>query len=135
MSSADSPNHAQKPDLRLPAQTRLRSTAEFQRLLDQGRRVSDGTMTLWAIANGLEYSRFGLVVGRKHGEAVARNRVRRRLREAFRLSRMLMPAGFDFAAAPHAGRKPSVEQFRNSLLQLATRLAKQSGGNVKQTPM
>lgn len=125
MPNEELPKDSGKPDLRLPPRSRLRSTAEFQRLLDHGRRVSDATMSLWAIANGLGYSRFGLVVGRKHGGAVARNRVRRRLREAFRLCRLQLPLGFDFAAAPHSGKKPVVEQYRNSLLQLANRLAKQ----------
>lgn len=84
-------------------------------------------MSLWAIANGLGYSRFGLVVGRKHGGAVERNRVRRRLREAFRLCRLQLPVGFDIAAAPHAGKKTAVEHYRVSLLQLTSRLAKQIG--------
>jgi ribonuclease P protein component len=73
--------------LRLPRASRLSDSAAFDRLLKQGVRVSDGLMSLWGRRNDLNYPRFGMIVSRKHGIAVKRNRIRRRLREAFRLTR------------------------------------------------
>src|SRR5262245_1724734 len=116
-SSAAHPN-------RLPARCRLRDSAAFTRLLKQGVRGSDGLISLWVLRNGLEYSRFGLIVGRKHGNAVCRNRVRRILREAFRLGRLRMPAGFDFAASPHVGASIALQPAIESLLRLSERLAR-----------
>lgn len=81
-------------------------------------------MSLWARRNGLEYSRFGLVIGRKHGNSVVRNRIKRLLREAFRLARQQMPAGFDFAVGPHVRASIALAPAIESLLRLSERLAR-----------
>ena len=73
-------------DQRFPARCRLREAAAFEKLLKHGARASDDFLSLWAAQNGLRDSRFGLIVSRKHGNAVTRNRIKRRLREAFRLA-------------------------------------------------
>ena len=60
----------------------LRSTRDFQRLRVEGRSGrSDGIVALVAPRSGP--TRLGLTVGRRTGTAVARNRLRRRLRAAF----------------------------------------------------
>ncbi|SHN49361.1 ribonuclease P protein component [Desulfovibrio litoralis DSM 11393] len=44
--------------------------------------------------------RLGLAVGRKIGSAVKRNRVKRVLREFFRLNQYDIPNGFDYVVIP-----------------------------------
>lgn len=66
----------------------------FQRLYrTQG--VANGYLVLYARKNRLEKNRVGITVGKKLGCAVVRNRVRRRLREAYRLNESKFLTGHD----------------------------------------
>jgi ribonuclease P protein component len=73
-------------------------------------------------------TRFGLITSRRLGEAVARNRVRRRLREICRLHRPLLISGLLIvvAAKPMAARA-SFQELREEWLILAKRLSILSG--------
>ena len=55
-----------------------------------------------------EPSRYALVVGKRWGNAVCRNRIRRLLREAFRLSRPDLPSGFDVILLPRDALRGAV---------------------------
>ncbi len=66
---------------------RLTHARQFQAVYAERLRKSAGPLTLHARPNGLAFARLGLAVGRPVGTAAARNRVKRLLREAFRLSR------------------------------------------------
>jgi ribonuclease P protein component len=67
-----------------PAASRLRSSREFQNAWQQGRRYHTTHFILILCPNRLNRSRLGLTVSRKVGNAVCRNRLKRRLREYFR---------------------------------------------------
>jgi len=71
---------------------------------------------VYAIANELAVTRLGLSVGRKHGGAVRRNRIKRLLREAFRLERPTLPIGLDLVVVPRAGATWTLENSRTSLV-------------------
>jgi ribonuclease P protein component len=107
-----------------PSHLRLRRRSEFQRVMDQGKHAGDQRLRIWALPNNLGHPRLGLVVGRQHGNALRRHRIKRILREAFRLSREDLPSGLDFACAPRAGATIELQEAIESLAALARRLAR-----------
>jgi ribonuclease P protein component len=62
--------------------------------------MTSRSFVVFTVANGLEYSRFGLTTPRKLGPAHDRNRIKRRVREIIRNSRSLLPTGLDVVLNP-----------------------------------
>ncbi len=102
---------------------RLRRPADFRRVYDRRRSVSDDALIVYACPNGLPHLRLGLSVSRKVGPAVHRNRLRRLYREAFRLTRHEMPGGLDLVLIPRRPEPPTLEQLKRALPQLVRRIA------------
>jgi ribonuclease P protein component len=74
------------PSLDLPAPGRLKRRAEFLRVAAKGRKVATHGLVLQALTRDDDApARIGFTVTRKVGNAVTRNRARRRLKEAARL--------------------------------------------------
>ena len=74
---------------------RLRHTAQFQQAYDQDRRWHGRTMVLFLRAAPDASRRLGVVASKKVGNAPARARAKRRLREAWRRQRAEFTAGTD----------------------------------------
>jgi len=62
----------------------IRSPADFRRILREGRRIRKAGLTVVIAESPYDYSRLGLVVSRRVGSAVVRNRIKRRIRSAAR---------------------------------------------------
>lgn len=71
---------------------RIRKRNEYQRVYEQGRKVSSKSFTLFTLQNGLGRPRLGITVTRRCGGAVQRNRVKRLLREWFRKRQRELPS-------------------------------------------
>ena len=84
-----------KPDYRLTWERRLHGAAAFARVFDAQMRKPVGPIVFWAVPNTLGHPRLGLSVSRRVGNAVRRNRIKRMLREAFRLTQHDWPGGYD----------------------------------------
>ena len=76
---------------------------------------------MWAKPNTLNYSRIGIVASRKVGNAVARNRARRLLREAARHLYNGIYAGWDLVLVARSAllhvKEPDVEEALRTTLQ------------------
>ena len=116
---------------RFPRQARLTEPAEFKRVFDDCRcKASDRHFTVLAIPNDRESPRLGLVISRKAARrAVARNRIKRQIRESFRRIQARLGAQ-DIVVI---GR-PGIDQQDNKALAMAleniwTRLIKTCAGS------
>jgi ribonuclease P protein component len=87
----------------LPKSRHLRLPAEFSAVYEAKTRESRGPLTVYAMPNGLRNPRLGMSVSRKVGTAVRRNRIRRLIRESFRLLQHDLPQGYDLVIVvrPH----------------------------------
>ena len=91
---------------RSSSRARLSRSAEFERVYRQGRSTANRHLVLYAFPNpSTQAPRLGLSVSRKVGGAVARNRVKRLLREAFAQHEQELSPGQDLVvvARPPAG--------------------------------
>ncbi len=82
---------------------RLQHALQFDAVYAAKTRESRGPLTIFALPNELNHPRLGLSVGRKVGVAPKRNRIKRLLREAFRLLQHDLPRGYDIVinVRPH----------------------------------
>jgi ribonuclease P protein component len=109
-------------DERFGVKNRLRRGADFQRGFQRGRSAANRFLVLYGCPNQLPQSRLGLSVSRKVGSSVVRNRWKRLLREAFRLSRVELPQGLDLITIPRCPEPPPLEELRAALVMLATQV-------------
>lgn len=79
---------------RFPAARRLKLSREFERVRKEGRMVRGGLLMLGVLpVEGEKLFRIGLITSRRLGGAVARNRVRRWLREIVRRNQHSLKGG------------------------------------------
>lgn len=101
-----------------PKRLRLLKPSEFERVMQLRVSAVDGTMRVYGAANELGHPRLGLTVSRRMGGAIERNRWKRVLREAFRLSQHKLP-GCDLVCIPHRAAARDVARLIESLAALA----------------
>lgn len=59
---------------------RIKKNEDFKRLIDARQFVVGDSFTIYFLKNDLNHSRFGISVGKKHGNAVTRNKIKRQIR-------------------------------------------------------
>ena len=87
----------------MPTASRALRTADFRRVYDHGTRISGPLFAAFCLARPAEHGpgvRLGLTVPRAIGGSVDRNRIKRRLREAFRRHRADLHPHWDIVLNP-----------------------------------
>lgn len=103
---------------------RLRRPFDFQRVRRRGRSWPTHLIVLVVLPNDRNHNRYGFAVGKRVGGAVARNRVKRRIREAVRHLDPTLAQGFDIviiARGPLADPEITYQQVATSLEQAIDR--------------
>jgi ribonuclease P protein component len=123
--------------LSLPKSKRLASNRQFKAVLALRTSANDKLFRLYMAKNDCGYPRLGITLSKLCGDAVVRNRLKRLLREAFRLNQKRIPAGFDYVlmispqwlkgldkhAVKKAVKQLTFTQVENSFLTLVNSLS------------
>lgn len=84
----------------------LRKDKEFRKVYQRGKSFANKYLVIYIMKNNLDDNRLGISVSKKIGKAIIRNKVKRRIREAYRLNidEKLTINGYDVI---FIARKPS----------------------------
>ncbi|MCD7919435.1 MAG: ribonuclease P protein component [Clostridiales bacterium] len=101
----------------------LKSNRDFQRLYRRGKSVARPNLVVYASRNRLGRNRLGLTVSTKVGHAVVRNKVRRRIREAYRIHEGQFRQGYDLVVVARVRAASSAYRYlERDLLRAAEQL-------------
>ena len=79
---------------------RLRSNDDFIKVYKKGKKYWNRNLILYVRKNGLKYSRVGFSITKKVGNSVVRNKIRRRMKEIYRLNFDNIKVGYDIIFIP-----------------------------------
>lgn len=88
---------------RLTKKDKILRSSEYRRIMKEGVRFRTPHFYIRMLENPQGLQRLGIAAGRKVGKACARNWIKRRLREYFRLNRDKIPPGADVVFVPMIG--------------------------------
>ena len=101
----------------------LKENHLFRRAYNKGKTAADSRLALYVRRNGRKSNRLGFTVSTKVGHAVVRNRIRRRLREIYRLNEGALASGCDVVVVARTRCASSdYHQLEKSFLKLADKL-------------
>jgi ribonuclease P protein component len=105
-----------------PKSRRLCTRPEVSAVFDARVSESRGPLVMYALPNRLSHLRLALVIGRRVGSAVRRNRIKRLLREAFRVHQHDLPATYDLVIVVRPHGPMILAEYQKLLTHLLLRL-------------
>lgn len=103
---------------------RVRKRKDYARVYQKGGRLYSQNFLVLLLPNAQGVRRLGITAGKRIGNSVKRNRIKRLLREFFRLHKDSFPAGSDIVITVR--RDVSASSFRDISLELENLLKKSS---------
>lgn len=73
----------------------LKLNRDFRRLYYRGKNIVCGYVIVYVLKNRFHINRFGITCSKNVGKAVVRNRIKRLIRESYRLSEKQLKCGYD----------------------------------------
>ncbi|NMA36738.1 MAG: ribonuclease P protein component [Papillibacter sp.] len=102
----------------------LNKNYEFRRLYSRGKSYASPLVVIYCSKNHGTLNRLGITVGAKVGKAVRRNRVRRRIREIYRLNADRLKTGWDIVVVARAkAAEATYRDIESEFLKAAERLS------------
>lgn len=83
----------------------IKLNREFQRVYRRGSRKGGKCVTVYAVKNRLSSNRLGITVGKKFGNSVQRNRMKRLIRENYRLIEEKLCCGYDIVVVARCSER------------------------------
>ena len=103
----------------LPHPHRLKKTWEFHRVYKKGKKCWDTYFVVYVYHTQMRQTRLGITASKKVGKSVQRNRVKRLIREAFRMLKLELLPNYDIVVVSRAAACGlSMHQVRDSLHKL-----------------
>ena len=107
----------------MEASQTLKKNSDFRRLYAKGKSAVTPQVVVYCRRTGRGYDRLGITVTAKLGTAVHRNRVRRRLREIYRLNLPRLKKGFDIVIVARVrSRRAEYRQLESAYLSACSKL-------------
>ena len=98
---------------------RLRKNEDFQIVYKEGKSRGNKQFVLYIRKNGLEINRIGVSVSKKIGNSVVRHRVKRLVKESYRLCEHMFNSGLDIVIVARKGAGDlNFESTQGSLIHL-----------------
>lgn len=102
----------------------MKKSLDFRRSIREGGRATGKYITVCALPNTYGLTRLGAGSTKRLGNAAERNRQKRLVREAFRLTKHELPENFDLIVLPKTPwPEPSLEELKIDLVEAARRAA------------
>lgn len=102
-------------NFRFQKKMRLCTPKDFSAVHQHAKKFHSYSLTVLVFPNTLGHNRLGLAVGKKMGNSPQRNRIKRVLREAFRLQQHRVPQGYDLLLIPKPGQNFSLCAIQEQL--------------------
>ena len=104
---------------------KLKRRRDFERVTREGKSLSDGLLRVRAAPNGLPHGRLGIIVSKRMSRlSPERNRMKRLIREAYRLNKQALAPSTDWIVIPKGNlSRKTLKEIEASLLKLAERYA------------
>ena len=101
----------------------LKKNAEFGRVYNKGKSAANRTLVLYILDNGTDRNRLGISVSKKVGNIVVRHRVKRLIKESYRLNEERFLPGYDLVYIARVSSKDkSYREIEKSLLHVSGKM-------------
>ena len=101
----------------------LKKNQDFRQVYRRGTSAAERQFVMYVFKNGTDRNRFGISVSKKVGNSVVRHRIRRLVREGYRLRETAFAKGFDIVVVARTAAAGCTQQeAQDSLLRLGKRL-------------